>query len=264
MKITIFTSNQPRHLHLIQRLSEEFEEVYAIMECHSAFPGRREGFYQKSEIMKEYFSYVLKAEEKIFGQLSFTPKNVQTLSLKAGELDLVEPNILKEALQSDFYVVFGSSYIKGELCDWLVKHQAINIHMGISPYYRGNSCNFWAMYDGRPDLVGATIHLLSKGLDSGKILFHALPSATETDPFLLGMKAVESAQKGLVESLLSGEIVKLHSVSQNPKLELRYTKNQDFTDETAKYYLRNLPSKSFMGETLKNRDLSLFINPKVI
>ena len=44
--------------------------------------------------------------------------------------------------------------------------------MGISPYYRGTDCNFWALYDGNPHLVGATIHYLSEGLDSGDIAYH--------------------------------------------------------------------------------------------
>ena len=47
--------------------------------------------------------------------------------------------------------------------------------MGVSPYYRGTSCNFWAIYDDNPSYVGSTIHLLSKGLDSGDILFHCIP-----------------------------------------------------------------------------------------
>ena len=46
-------------------------------------------------------------------------------------------NLLSDFLKSDVYVVFGSSYIKGELVDFLVKQKAINIHAGVSPYYRG-------------------------------------------------------------------------------------------------------------------------------
>lgn len=46
--------------------------------------------------------------------------------------------------------------------------------MGLSPYYRGTDCNFWALYDKKPQYVGATIHLLSKGIDSGPTLYHAL------------------------------------------------------------------------------------------
>ena len=33
--------------------------------------------------------------------------------------------------------------------------------MGVSPYYRGCDCNFWALYDNNPHLVGATIHICS-------------------------------------------------------------------------------------------------------
>ena len=87
--------------------------------------------------------------------------------------------LLTPALSSDHFVVFGFSCIKGPLGDFLVKHRAKNIHMGVSPYYRGALCNFWALFDARPDLVGATINVLSKKLDGGSMLFHALPEANE-------------------------------------------------------------------------------------
>ena len=51
------------------------------------------------------------------------------------------------------------------LINFLIKKKTINIHMGISPYYRGSDCNFWAMYDNNLHLVGGTVHLISKGLD---------------------------------------------------------------------------------------------------
>ena len=34
--------------------------------------------------------------------------------------------------------------------------------MGLSPFYRGSSCNFWAIKDKKPEFVGSTIHYLSK------------------------------------------------------------------------------------------------------
>ncbi|WP_079477811.1 formyltransferase family protein [Halobacillus salinus] len=264
MKITVFTSNQPRHVTLIKRLADIADEVYAVQECHSAFPGKEKGFYKKSDTMQEYFSHVLNAEEEVFGGLSFVPRNVRTLALKAGELSLVDLSSLNEALQSDYFIVFGASYIKGALCDWLVSRGAINIHMGISPYYRGNSCNFWAIHDGRPDLVGATIHRLGKGLDSGEMLFHALPPVGVTDPFKLGMEAVNSAQKSLVHTIDTGEIHQFHPVKQDSTLEMRYTRNQDFTDQVARSYLDNLPSKKDILDSVKNRDTTLFTKPIIM
>ena len=77
---------------------------------------------------------------------------------------------------TDLFIVFGSSFIKGKLIEELLKRRSINIHMGVSPFYRGSSCNFWAAYEENFHLIGSTIHLLSKGLDSGDILYHALPT----------------------------------------------------------------------------------------
>ena len=63
--------------------------------------------------------------------------------------------------------------------------------MGLSPYYRGADCNFWALQDDNPHYVGATIHLLSKGL-TRKVLYHALAKLREK-PFNYTMKTVKSA-----------------------------------------------------------------------
>ena len=127
------------------------------------------------------------------------------------DLNSLDRNQLSDALQSDVYVVFGASYIKGWLIDFLVEHRAINIHMGLSPYYRGSSCNFWALYDNNPSYVGATIHLLSKGLDSD-MLFHCVPKLhSEDTPFDFTMRSVLVAQQGLVSAVNSTSFLPPHS-----------------------------------------------------
>jgi len=263
MKITVFTSNQPRHISLIKDLASIADIVFAIQECNTVFPGQVEDFFKKSDVMQKYFSNVMNAEKEVFGALSFLPPNVQSLSLKSGDLNKLDMEILRPALASDCYIVFGSSFLKGELIEFLVSQRAINIHMGLSPFYRGSSCNFWALYDHKPDYVGATIHLLSKGLDSGAMLFHAVPKAEEIEPFVLGMQAVKSAHKGLVNALQTGEILKMEAVQQNKDLEIRYTRNKDFTDEVASKYLAEPPTAQDVFQSLKSRDLSILLNPYI-
>jgi len=263
MKITVFTSNQPRHISLIESLSLIADEVYAVQECNTIFPGKVDDFFKRSEVMQEYFSHVIEAEKTIFGQPRFSPANVKSISMKLGDLIRLDINALKPALESDCYIVFGSSFIKGELCEFLVDHKALNIHMGTSPYYRGSSCNFWALQDGNPDYVGATIHLLSKGLDSGPMLFHALPKPQEIEPFLLGMSAVKAAHEGLISQIKSGKIFELIPVQQDKKRELKYTRNSDFTDEVAAEYLKTAPTSSDVYHSLKSRDLDQFLHPHI-
>lgn len=263
MKITVFTSNQSRHLSLVEGLASIAEEVFVVQECNTVFPGQVDDFFNRTDVMQSYFKNVIEAENEIFGSIRFLPSNVKSLSVKMGDLNKLTNNELSSALESDYYIVFGSSYIKGDLIDFLVKNRAINIHMGLSPYYRGSSCNFWALYDGRPEYVGATIHLLSKGLDSGEMLFHAVPEVQKVAPFVLGMMAVRAAHNGLISVLQSGEIKSMVEVRQDRELEIRYTRNSDFTDEVAMDYLQNAPTEKEVYEKLKNRNLSELLKPHI-
>jgi methionyl-tRNA formyltransferase len=56
----------------------------------------------------------------------------------------------------------------------------INIHVGITPRYRGVHGGFWAIYEGRPELAGTTIHLVDSGVDTGAILAQ---TTVTVDPF---------------------------------------------------------------------------------
>jgi methionyl-tRNA formyltransferase len=238
VNITLFSSNQPRHLNLAKQLSDISDNLYFISEVTTVFPGKINDFYKKSEVMERYFTHVIEAEQKIFGDIGFLPSNVKMLSLKSGDLNLVSNTQFSTALNSDVFVVFGASYIKGWLIDFLIEKEALNIHMGISPYYRGSSCNFWALYDNNPSYVGATIHMLSKGLDSGDILFHCVPKFTVGDTgFDFTMRSVAAAHAGLTEGIASTNFLKLPRVPQTKEMEIRYTRNHDFTDQIAKIFL---------------------------
>ncbi len=262
MKITVFTSNQARHLSLIADMATIADQVFAIQECNTVFPGRVADFLRASEVMENYFSKVIDAEKEVFGGLRFSATNARTLSIKSGDLNRIDIGLLADALQSDIYIVFGASFIKGPLLDFLIANKAINIHMGISPYYRGSSCNFWAIYDGNPDLVGATIHLLSRGLDSGPMLFHALPKPAAIDPFLLGFHAVQAAHRALIESIKSGRLFSLKALPQNHDLEIRYSRHRDFTDEVAKEYLQRNLSAHDIDRMLKSRRERQLLEPQ--
>ena len=150
--------------------------------------------------------------------------------------------------------MFGSSYIKGDLINFLIKKKTINIHMGVSPYYRGTDCNFWALYDNNPHLAGATIHMLSKGLDSGSILYHAM-SNIKKNPFEYTMSTVKAAFHSIFERIKDKSIFEISSVMQNKENEIRYSKKIDFNEKIVNNYFNkeiNLESKSFDNSLLKD------------
>ena len=238
MRITVFTSNQPRHTHLVKLLASISDTVYCIQECNTVFPGQVSDFFEKTPVMREYFERVIAAERALFGDPSFSQSNVRTLSVKAGDLSHLDLETLSPALSADIFIVFGASFIKGELIELLVKNNAINIHMGLSPYYRGSSCNFWAMYDRNPGYVGATIHKLSTGLDSGDMFFHCLPKPRKGESgFMFTMRAVEIAHRALVSRVSSGQLFQMGAVKQDKDREIRYTRNLDFQSTVAREFL---------------------------
>ena len=65
MKITIFTSNQPRHLYLIKELSKITDQCFAIIESSTIFPGKIDDFYNNSFHFNDYFKKVRNSENKI-------------------------------------------------------------------------------------------------------------------------------------------------------------------------------------------------------
>lgn len=250
MKIAVFTSNQPRHLALLNAMADVADEVVAVQECNTVFPGRVADFFRRSPVMQDYFQKVIDAEQDVFGDIGFAKKNVRQLPVRMGDLNMIDPKLLAPAFEADAIIVFGASWIKAPLIDRLIEKRAINIHMGLSPYYRGSSCNFWALYDDNPQFVGATIHMLSRGLDSGQMLFHALPKPEAAEPFRFGMLSVRAAHLGLKAALADGSLWNMPRVVQDKAVEIRYTRNADFTDAVAEEYLARNRDATWVGSVL--------------
>ena len=259
MKITVFTANQSRHNYLVNLLSNISDELFVIQENVTISSDTIRSNYPVTDTMKKYFFNVMDAQKKIFGNPYINKKNnnIKILPLKLGELNKCSLKILNNFLNSNVYIVFGSSYIKGELVEFLIQNKAINIHMGVSPYYRGTDCNFWALYDGNSHLVGSTIHFLSKGLDSGSMLYHAL-SEKVSDPFLYTMSTVKSAFHSLLARIKDQSIFKIKEQTQDKSKQLRYSKKMEFTDKVVKEFLNQKINMS------KEIDLSLFKDPYLL
>lgn len=85
----------------------------------------------------------------------------------------------------------------------------VNFHAGITPLYRGVHGGYWALAEGRPDLVGSTIHLIDPGIDTGTIVAQAGFEVTPRDTFVtypyLHVAAVLEPLAEVVAGALAGE-----------------------------------------------------------
>ena len=72
----------------------------------------------------------------------------------------------------------------------------------MSQYYRGSSCNFWPIYEFKPDFLGATIHYVEKGIDRGEIVKQDIIELEEEDSeYILMAKTVVLGTKLMIDSI---------------------------------------------------------------
>ena len=248
MTVTVFTRDSARHIALVNKLATITSAVHAIIESSPPLVNAP----PKSPVMTEYFSRVQQAEDHIFGSDITIDSRVNTQVIAPGQLNQLTPQQLQAALETDYVVVFGSSYIKGWLADALIEKNAINLHMGISPQYRGSACNFWALFDNNPQFVGATIHRLAKILDTGSVIQHVRPEFTGQNLFHFSMQAVATGHDALEALILDNKLLTVIPEPQDPNLEIRYSQNADFTDEIALSFLKQIDDPTSLGRLLNS------------
>jgi folate-dependent phosphoribosylglycinamide formyltransferase PurN len=86
----------------------------------------------------------------------------------------------------------------------------LNTHEGITPFYRGMYCGYWALAAKDPEHCGVTIHKIDKGIDTGPIVAQALIRPTAADNFytypLLQIATALPLLKRAVRDSLNGRL----------------------------------------------------------
>ncbi|MBN2289093.1 MAG: hypothetical protein JXQ83_07135, partial [Candidatus Glassbacteria bacterium] len=116
------------------------------------------------------------SDRKVYKLLEIDRSEVSAMQrdLKVIEAGLVNSgetiSLLKE-LKPDIILVAGTDILKPEVIE-TAGTAIINIHTGITHYYRGVGSTFAAAVEGRFDRLGFTAHLIDPGIDTGTVLFY--------------------------------------------------------------------------------------------
>jgi folate-dependent phosphoribosylglycinamide formyltransferase PurN len=142
-------------------------------------------------------------------------------SLPQLEVASINDEAVAEALraaQPAVVVVSGTSLIQRRIL--ALAPVFLNMHTGITPRYRGAHGAFWAVWEGRPDLAGVTVHLVDAGIDTGAIVAQAAIALEAGDtPRTLAVRQtlagvpllVDAAQAALDNSLTTRRRADLES-----------------------------------------------------
>jgi len=231
MNIGILTSVETRHRYFVQALRKAVNVVAVAYETTGYTPAEVSSAdltIEESEIVARHFRERSRQEEAFFGHDCAWMADAATCrvrKLAPGTLNTTETLGFLDGASVDAVVVYGTNLIKSPLLErW--PGRMINMHLGLSPYYRGTATNFYPLLNEEPEYVGATIHLLDEGIDSGAILRHARPRIVAEDmPHTIGCKAILAGIEAMIAVLGDLEQGRLNPVPQwtvpHPRLYLR-------------------------------------------
>lgn len=106
---------------------------------------------------------------------------VRRYDVKSINDDAVIEIIKKE--NPEIIIVNGTRIISAKILD-SVDIPFVNMHVGITPKYRGVHGGYWAAANGDVENCGVTIHLVNTGIDTGDIIAQKRIEITERDNYV--------------------------------------------------------------------------------
>lgn len=176
MKVALFTSDSLRHKYIATALAKEMDLIQIISESKSnSITDTSSHNSEDADFIKTHFDKRERKEKEFFGAYKNFPRESELLEIDHNEINGFEVfNLVKEK-DPDIIILFGTSIIKDPLLSYF-DGRIINIHLGLSPYYRGSATNLFPYYYDEPECIGATIHLATARVDEGPVLYQIRPN----------------------------------------------------------------------------------------
>jgi methionyl-tRNA formyltransferase len=201
----LLTSTFLRHHYLANTAAASLDLVGVWQEQKAFQPERYAKSHDDHAVITEHFACRDRSENRFFA-------DAQQVQLQQGARTRVgSPGFINEsrhitamaALEPEVVLVFGTGLLGQEIIDRFAG-RIINLHLGLSPHYRGSGTNFWPLVNGEPEYVGATIHYLDAGIDTGPIISHARPTIEDGDgPHEIGNKAIVAGAAVLMRAAIA-------------------------------------------------------------
>tara|TARA_Y100000816_G_C26101312_1_gene583761 strand:- start:2034 stop:2846 length:813 start_codon:yes stop_codon:yes gene_type:complete len=219
---------------------------------------------QSSEIEKYHVNLRINYEKEFFqDELKKLVDKTNSVYIKKNHINSthVVEKIIK--LNPDLIVCYGSSIIKSDLIERF-KNKFLNVHLGLSPYYRGSGTNVWPIINNELFMIGATFMYIDSGIDTGQIIHQFRAEILEGDNcHTIGNRVIKKMSN--VYSKIIIEFCNLSNEKQPQSDGLLYKMNdfdelacrklyQQFENGVVKNYLEN-KNKMKMPYIVKNKAL---------
>jgi len=250
MKILFIGGSHPRHLYYANKIHEKFPFSGAIIQIRENIIPQPESYledHDKQNFLK-HFRNRENLERKYFGKQEFP--DCSLLKTSKDELNSEKSSEFVDKIKPDLVLIFGCSLIKDPLYSKLPEN-SINLHLGLSPRYRGSATLFWPFYFMEPNFAGSTFHQIVSEPDAGNIIHQSVPDLEVDDTIHdVACKTIIHSTKDALRLLKKIDEKKqwkrfvqkgtgknfLHSDFKAEHLRVIY---DIFNDDMVKYYLKD-------------------------
>jgi methionyl-tRNA formyltransferase len=212
VRAIVLTGNLRRHTHVANTLARRLDVAYVWQEQKTFDPLSYAGSDEDAAIIRRHFEARDASEESYFADdVDVAAPSRQVRPGGCNDADEIER---MRRLQPDIVLVFGTGLLKQAVIDSF-PDRIVNIHLGLSPYYRGAGTNFWPLVNDEPEYCGATIHFLDPGVDTGPIIAHVRPELRTSDgPHDIGNKTIVAAAAALADAAVAVHAGRVRGVEQ--------------------------------------------------
>lgn len=250
MNIALLTSNHLRHKYIASEIANKMP--LKIIICEDKNPVIQDvSNYNEADsvLMTEHFKERELSEFEFFGDNVDFPKDSLVYQIEYGKINSQDSLDILVDNEIDCVLLFGSSIIKPIITDEF-PNKVINLHLGLSPYYKGSGTNFFPIVNNEFECLGATIHLAIDKVDAGEILHQIrIDDFDENDTIhSIGNKIIKKSGEVypiIVNQYLSDKIEPKPQVNTE---EIKEYKIKDFTPQSllkAKEVLLNAGIKKY-------------------
>ncbi len=253
-KIIVFTSSNLRHKAFVKilRNSSNLKIEKAFYESGNML--KKTVF--KKDINTLQINHLLardQAEDDFFGL--FLAQDLNDLNfVERGWYSSEECLNSVKKINPDLILVYGTSIIKGEIINHF-KNKILNVHLGLSPYYRGSGTNYFPFVNNEPEYCGATFMYLDEGVDTGEIIHQIRPEIFSVDSFhqlsnRFLIKVFKTFRK--VAENIENISLKDNFLTKNNKRI--FIKRSDFTEKSVQILYENF-ANGMIKKYLSNKQL---------
>ncbi len=229
MKVIILTGSEIRHRFFRSKVSldSRFDVIATFCEGEEkSLENRLKSNSGASQIELMHVDARTQAERDFFGvSINVLPDKSNSKFIPKGAINDKKIVDSIKSLNADLIICYGSSIIKSELLD-IYSGKFLNVHLGLSPYYRGTATNIWPFINLEPEFVGATFMHINAGIDTGEIIHQIRPDIYLGDsPHSIGNRLI--AKMTDVYADIISNFSFLHKEVQ-PEAEGKLYFNKDF------------------------------------